>query len=106
MARFLSSHAGWPAWRSSVSWPRAPPPERRPIPVHGRLPLPDPSAATSASPEPSAATSASPELACPNPNGGDCLGEIPQGTHETTTFMPALTYTVPDGWANYEDLKG
>jgi hypothetical protein len=44
---------------------------------------------------------------CPNPdNGGACLGPIAAGTYTTTKFEPAITYTVPSGWANFEDLVG
>ena len=46
---------------------------------------------------------------CPNPEGGDlntCLGWLKGGTYHTTTFRPALTYMVPAGWGNFEDLPG
>ena len=51
---------------------------------------------------PSAATSSY----CPNSHGGSCLGPLPAGEYRTTTFEPQLTYTVPDGWTNMEDLPG
>jgi hypothetical protein len=59
-------------------------------------------AATSSTPTPSAAEAAG----CPNPHGGACLGDLEAGEHRTTVFQPAITYTVPDGWTNYEDLPG
>lgn len=43
---------------------------------------------------------------CENPDGGACLGELERGTYTTDVFETPLTYTVPDGWANYEDLPG
>jgi hypothetical protein len=43
---------------------------------------------------------------CPNPHGGICLGTLAAGTYEATSFEPALTYTVPEGWTNREDLPG
>ena len=46
---------------------------------------------------------------CPNPEGGAsnaCLGKVAAGTYTTAVFQPDLTYTVPGGWANYEDLPG
>jgi hypothetical protein len=46
------------------------------------------------------------EQHCPNPQGGTCLGRIPAGTYTTTTFQPSITYTLPDGWNNGEDLPG
>lgn len=46
------------------------------------------------------------ESACPNPHGGSCLGPIAAGEYETTTFTPPITYTVPQGWTNLEDLPG
>jgi hypothetical protein len=35
-----------------------------------------------------------------------CLGEIPAGTHTTRTFKPALPYTFPVGWTNFNDSQG
>jgi hypothetical protein len=42
---------------------------------------------------------------CP-PGGGLCLGPLPAGTYTTQVFSPSITYTVPDGWTNMEDLLG
>ncbi len=53
-----------------------------------------------ASPEPSTA------VVCPNPHGGACLGELDAGTYTTQVFATPLTYTVPEGWTNDEDLPG
>jgi hypothetical protein len=47
-----------------------------------------------------------PAPACPNPHGGTCLGPLHAGTFTTRTFSPAITYTVPSGWTNGEDLPG
>lgn len=44
--------------------------------------------------------------ACPNPEGGSCLGQVSAGTYTTKVFMPTLTYTVPPDWWNYEDTPG
>lgn len=63
-----------------------------------------PVAATEA-PRESVDGSPSPEP-CPHPYGGDCLGPIAAGTYATSVFATTFTYTVPDGWANYEDLPG
>jgi hypothetical protein len=46
---------------------------------------------------------------CPNPEGGSfntCLGDLKAGTYHTQTFHPPLTYAVPPGWSNQEDLLG
>ena len=43
---------------------------------------------------------------CPFDDGGTCLGAIPAGTYTTATFQPSITYTVPGGWVNGEDLPG
>ena len=43
---------------------------------------------------------------CPNPHGGACLGTLAPGSYTTVSFIPTLTYTVPDGWTNLEDLEG
>ncbi|MGC5076649.1 hypothetical protein [Agrococcus sp. DT81.2] len=67
----------------------------------------------SSAPEPQAATvtpaptpSAEEAAGCPNPHGGACLGALEAGEHQTRVFQPAITYTVPAGWTNYEDLPG
>jgi hypothetical protein len=43
---------------------------------------------------------------CPPRNGGSCLGTLRAGTYRTVNFEPRLTYTVPTGWATYEDTTG
>jgi len=43
---------------------------------------------------------------CPNPEGQLCLGKLDAGTYTTKVFTPAITYTVPAGWWNYEDTPG
>jgi predicted Ser/Thr protein kinase len=43
---------------------------------------------------------------CIGPFGGTCLGEVPAGTHTTRSFKPALTYTIPVGWTNFNDHEG
>jgi hypothetical protein len=47
---------------------------------------------------------------CPNPDDGmgteRCLGTVAAGTYTTAMFAPPLTYTVPTGWQNLEDLQG
>ncbi|GIF52818.1 hypothetical protein DFJ67_1148 [Asanoa ferruginea] len=58
-----------------------------------------------AQPPPQAAESASPAAGCA-PQGGTCRGDLAAGTYTTTTFRPAITYTVPDGWINGLDLPG
>lgn len=62
-------------------------------------------------PAPSASPTAAPSLAtpatgCPNPEGGECLGPLGAGTYESTEFRTGVTYSVPDGWSNQEDLPG
>jgi hypothetical protein len=49
---------------------------------------------------------ATPRPLCPGRDGGECLGDLQPGTFLTVTFHPEITYTVPAGWANYEDLPG
>jgi hypothetical protein len=68
---------------------------------------PDDGSTTVSPRETSPAPASSPEPpGCPNPDGGTCLGVLQAGTYSTRTFQPKLTYTVPDGWANYEDDAG
>lgn len=60
---------------------------------------PDPSPLATAAPTPRRAT-------CPSLHGGACLGPLAAGTYTTVAFRTPITYTVPEGWANYEDLPG
>jgi hypothetical protein len=66
--------------------------------------------AASLSATPDGATLTRPELSaeliCPDPHGGLCLGTLDAGSHSTTSFDPKLSYTVPGGWINGEDLPG
>ena len=48
----------------------------------------------------------SPAPVCPNPHGGACLGPVPAGLYSTAVFQPALSFSVPAGWDNEEDLPG
>jgi hypothetical protein len=43
---------------------------------------------------------------CTQPFGGTCRGEMPAGTYTSSTFTPALTFTVPVGWTNFNDAPG
>ena len=43
---------------------------------------------------------------CTSAFGGTCLGEVAAGTHTTRSFKPALTYTIPVGWTNFNDTTG
>ena len=45
-------------------------------------------------------------VSCPNPDGGSCIGKLKAGTYHTSTFEPSITYRVPSGWSNLEDLPG
>ncbi len=66
-----------------------------------------PSQAASTEATSTAAPSASgPVAGCPNPDGGSCLGLLEAGTYSTTVFGLGLTYTVTEGWGNFEDLPG
>jgi hypothetical protein len=61
-----------------------------------------PPSPVSATPSP---TSSAP-APCPNRDGGTCLGPLSAGTYTTRTFQPRISYLVPTGWGNYEDLPG
>jgi hypothetical protein len=77
------------------------PPSGSPVAPSVGVALPSPAATASVAP------SALP--VCPNPEGGAsnaCLGPIAAGTYTTKFFQPQLTYTVPAGWGNLEDLSG
>jgi hypothetical protein len=51
-------------------------------------------------------SSTTPPPRCPNIDGGVCLGPLQAGTYRTARFHPQISYTVPAGWGNYEDLPG
>ena len=67
---------------------------------------PGPTQAATANPPAGATAMPSPVAVCTNPHGGVCLGPLAAGTYATRQFATPLTYTVPAGWANYEDLPG
>ena len=43
---------------------------------------------------------------CPSAVLGSCRGPLEPGTHRAREFETPFSYTVPEGWANYEDLPG
>ena len=64
----------------------------------------------SASPSPTPSTSPSPTPS-PTPypcetGPGTCLGTLAPGTYDSRSFLPAVRYTVTDGWANSADNVG
>ncbi len=60
-----------------------------------------------ASPSPSASASA---VACPDPQGGNCVGALEPGAHRSREFIPPFDYRIPAdapiAWDNREDLPG
>lgn len=64
------------------------------------------------SPPPAAsAESSSPSpSACPNPDGGQCAGQLEPGPHRSRQFIPPIDYIIPPDspeiWDNPEDLPG
>lgn len=56
-------------------------------------------------PSSDARASSSTAFECPA-HGGQCLGQLAPGTYTTRVFSPDITYTVPSGWVNGEDLPG
>ena len=55
---------------------------------------------------PSPTPTATPSTCNPLEDGGPCLGLLSLGTYTTKVFTPSITYTVTDGWGNWEDLPG
>lgn len=47
-----------------------------------------------------------PSTCNPLEDGGPCLGLLSLGTYTTKVFTPPITYTVTEGWGNWEDLAG
>ena len=43
---------------------------------------------------------------CPSRVLGSCRGPLTPGTYRANEFETPFSYTVPEGWANYEDLPG
>jgi hypothetical protein len=46
------------------------------------------------------------EVVCVVNEGDFCAGPLTAGTNSSAKFNPAITFTVPDGWANHEDTIG
>jgi len=74
-----------------------------------------PRSGPAASPSPSATTSptptAVPTLTVVQPyecerSRGTCLGPLSAGVYETTTFVPRVRFSVPQGWSNLYDVPG
>ena len=60
-----------------------------------------------ATPQPDRLTRPTPlpaNVTCPSDHA--CLGPLQAGSHESESFRPAFTFTVPDGWANLEYSGG
>jgi len=102
--RFSSRHGLLPVFLLVAACASAAPASAPPAPSVNGASTASPTVAAS----PSAATpSASTAPPCPNPyDGGSCLGTLSAGTYRTTVFELPITYTVPDGWQNFEDLPG
>lgn len=71
-------------------------------PAGGPAATPMPSPSPAATIAPSQTATAWP-IACEFDAPG-CLGLLSPGTHATTNFRPAFTYSTPDGWANDLDI--
>jgi hypothetical protein len=69
-------------------------------------PTPGPTQSIAQSAKPASSPSMSAPPACPNADGGVCVGPLQPGTYTTRSFQPTLTYTVPASWDNEEDLAG
>ena len=68
--------------------------------------VPGPAVATPTATSTTLATStATVAPSCPFPErGGTCLGLLAGGVYRTRSFAPRITYSVPNGWLNVEDL--
>ena len=65
----------------------------------------DPEETSSTTTTTTTTTTVAEPVKCPNEEfGGACRGDVPAGTYATTNFDPDITFTVPDGWTNQEDL--
>ncbi len=70
------------------------------------VPTSAPRSISPASAPPPSGPTVTPRPACPNPEGQACLGLLKAGTYQTLYFEPSISYTVPDGWQNFEDETG
>jgi hypothetical protein len=58
------------------------------------------------SPDPVVSSATGPAfVTCPYGGGGLCVGALDAGRHRSRALHPALTYSVPGGWDNPEDLE-
>ena len=76
----------------------------------GGPPSPTPTVQPSATPVASASPSAAPSAGVPCPEWktdgcGDGAGILTAGSHTTRGFVPAFTFTVPEGWVNSSDSR-
>ncbi|CAN5694344.1 hypothetical protein BH23CHL7_BH23CHL7_19560 [soil metagenome] len=103
IAVFVSVLAGCAGSAPTVSQPA-------PVGSPAETVMPTPAAVVASTPPATATATAATATAappvCPSIHGGVCLGPLAAGTYTTRSFKTPLTYTVPDGWANYEDLPG
>ena len=71
------------------------------------LPTADPSNSStpsaSAAPSPTIRPTPSPTPFACKDGGTGCVGDLTAGSHDSTTFTPAISYVVPDGWRNTID---
>jgi hypothetical protein len=65
-----------------------------------------PSPTAAASPTASASATASPSASPCATEDAACLGPLEPGTHGSSSFLPAVHYTVPGGWAKTGDVRG
>jgi hypothetical protein len=43
-------------------------------------------------------------VVCPNTWGGACRGPLEAGAYRSTTFLIPFTFSVPEGWGDFEDF--
>ena len=68
-------------------------------------PVPSTSSPVAPTPSPIPTLTAVRPYECKSSNG-TCLGPLPAGVYEPTTFKPTFRFSVPEGWSNPYDVPG
>ena len=75
------------------------------LPRSGPVGVPSPSPSVQSTPSPMPTLSAVGPYDCQR-SRGTCLGPLPAGVYQPTTFEPKIRFAVPDGWSNSYDVPG
>ena len=76
---------------------------REPSGIGGPVPTPTPTPVSTPSPTPDPVPTPTP-VTCDDGTTTSCAGRLEPGTHSSTAFQPALTFTAAEAWTNTFDI--